>query len=62
LLSDYLNSASQKIALEYVDSYYDLQVNMLKQFVDAFDENLADNLIKAQELMQSAGVTSSGSI
>lgn len=55
LLNNYLNSASQKLVLEYVDGYYDNQIDALQQFVEAFDEDLADNLVKTQELFQEAG-------
>jgi Skp family chaperone for outer membrane proteins len=54
-LSDYLEAASQKLALEYVDGYYETQVEALSQFVDAFDENMAETLLKAQELLQEEG-------
>jgi hypothetical protein len=55
LLKDYLGAASEKIALEYVDGYYGASVDALSKFVDAFDEDLADNLIKAQEILEEAG-------
>ena len=55
LLKDYLGAASEKIALEYVDGYYGASVDALSKFVDAFDEDLADNLIKAQEILGEAG-------
>ena len=55
LLKDYLGAASEKIALEYVDGYYAASVDALSNFVDAFDEDLADNLIKAQEILEEAG-------
>jgi hypothetical protein len=56
LLKDYLGAASQKIALEYVDGYYGAQVDALSKFVDAFDENAGDILIKAQEILGEAGL------
>jgi len=55
LLNEYLAEASQKLALEYVDGYYGIQVDALSQFVDAFDENVAQNLIGAQEILKKAG-------
>jgi hypothetical protein len=55
LLNEYLAEASQKLALEYVDGYYGIQVDALRQFVDAFDENVAQNLIQAQDILQKAG-------
>ncbi|WP_228042584.1 S8 family serine peptidase [Tychonema sp. LEGE 07196] len=55
LLKDYLGAASEKIALEYVNGYYAASVDALSKFVDAFDEDLADNLIKAQEILEEAG-------
>ena len=55
LLKDYLGAASEKIALEYVDRYYGASVDALSKFVDAFDGDLADNLIKAQEILEEAG-------
>ncbi|MEI6430048.1 MAG: DUF4114 domain-containing protein [Pseudanabaena sp. ELA607] len=55
LLNDYLVGASQKLALEYVDGYYQTQVDALSQFVETFDENLAGNLIQAQEILGNAG-------
>ncbi|HLO50062.1 MAG TPA: S8 family serine peptidase, partial [Kamptonema sp.] len=55
LLKDYLGAASEKIALEYVDGYYGASVDALSNFVDAFDGDLADNLIKAQEILEEAG-------
>ncbi|MGL5062524.1 MAG: S8 family serine peptidase [Microcoleus sp.] len=55
LLKDYLGAASEKIALEYVDGYYGASVDALSKFVDAFDGDLADNLIKAQEILEEAG-------
>ncbi|MCL1474994.1 S8 family serine peptidase [Argonema antarcticum] len=61
LLKDYLGAASQKIALEYVDGYYAASVDALSQFVDAFDENLADNLIKAEEILGNAGFSTNAS-
>jgi len=57
ILSDYLGAASQKIALEYVDGYYGLQVDALGKFVSAFDENSGDVLIKAQEILGKAGLS-----
>jgi hypothetical protein len=56
LLSDYLGAASQKLALEYVDGYYAAQVEALSQFVEAFDENTVDTLLKAQAILQEAGL------
>jgi len=61
LLKDYLDAASQKIALEYVDGYYAASVDALSQFVDAFDEDLADNLIKAEEILGNAGFSTNAS-
>ncbi|MGB3239522.1 MAG: S8 family serine peptidase, partial [Geitlerinemataceae cyanobacterium] len=58
LLNDYLGSASQKIALEYVDGYFGAQVDALSQFVEAFDEDTADILIKAEELLKESGFSS----
>jgi F0F1-type ATP synthase membrane subunit b/b' len=57
LLKDYLDAASQKMALEYVDGYYGTQVDALSKFVDAFDENAGDILIKAQEILGEAGLS-----
>jgi Subtilase family/Domain of unknown function (DUF4114)/MICOS complex subunit MIC19/MIC25 len=58
LLNDYLGSASQKIALEYVDGYFGAQVDALSQFVEAFDEDTADILVKAEELLKESGFSS----
>ena len=55
ILSNYLGDASQKLALEYVDGIYETQVNALSQFVEAFDENMAETLIKAQDILKEAG-------
>jgi hypothetical protein len=55
LLSDYLGEASQKMALEYVDGLYENQVNALSQFVEAFDGNMTETLIKAQDILKDAG-------
>ncbi len=55
LLNEYLAEASQKLALEYVDGYYGIQVDALSQFVDAFDENVGQNLIQAQEILKKEG-------
>lgn len=55
LLNEYLAEASQKLALEYIDGYYGIQVDVLSQFVGAFDENVAQNLIQAQDILKAAG-------
>jgi hypothetical protein len=55
LLSAYLGDASKKIALEYVDGLYANQVNALSQFVEAFDDDMAETLIKAQNILEEAG-------
>lgn len=55
VLQTYLGEASQKLALEYVDGFYETQVNALSQFVEAFDENVAETLMQAQDILQEAG-------
>ncbi|MEH2073792.1 MAG: S8 family serine peptidase [Nostoc sp.] len=57
LLQDYLGAASQKIALEYVDGYYLASVDALDKFINAFDGDLGNTLLKAQEILDEAGVS-----
>ncbi|RCJ15698.1 hypothetical protein A6S26_34070 [Nostoc sp. ATCC 43529] len=57
LLQDYLGAASQKIALEYVDGYYLASVDALDKFVNAFDGDLGNTMLKAQEILDDAGVS-----
>ncbi|MFN6526126.1 S8 family serine peptidase [Nostoc sp. ChiSLP03a] len=57
LLQDYVSAASQKIALEYVDGYYHASVDALDKFVDAFDGDLGNTLLKAQEILDDAGIS-----
>ncbi|MEJ6488079.1 S8 family serine peptidase [Nostoc punctiforme UO1] len=57
LLQDYVSAASQKIALEYVDGYYLASVDALDKFVDAFDGDLGNTLLKAQEILDDAGIS-----
>lgn len=57
LLQDYLSAASQKIALEYVDGYYLASVDALDKFVNAFDGDLGNTMLKAQEILDDAGVS-----
>ena len=57
ILSDYLTSATEKLALEYADGYYSSQVEALEQFLEAVDEDFAENLIKTQELFEQAGLS-----
>lgn len=57
LLQDYLGAASQKIALEYVDGYYLASVDALDKFVNAFDGDLGNTMLKAQEILDEAGVS-----
>ncbi|OYD87543.1 hypothetical protein CDG77_28805 [Nostoc sp. 'Peltigera membranacea cyanobiont' 213] len=57
LLQDYLGAASQKIALEYVDGYYLASVDALDKFVNAFDGDLGNTMLKAQEILDDAGIS-----
>lgn len=57
LLQDYVGAASQKIALDYVDGYYRASVDALDQFVEAFDGDLGNTLLKAQEILEDAGIS-----
>jgi hypothetical protein len=57
ILQDYVGAASQKIALEYVDGYYLASVDALDKFVNAFDGDLGNTLLKAQEILDEAGVS-----
>lgn len=57
ILQDYVGAASQKIALEYVDGYYSANVDALDKFVNAFDGDLGNTLLKAQEILDEAGVS-----
>ncbi|OKH30842.1 hypothetical protein NIES2119_30170 [[Phormidium ambiguum] IAM M-71] len=54
-LSEYLAEATQKIAIEYAEGYVATQVEALESFVEAFDEDMPDVLMKAQELLQQSG-------
>ncbi|MEG4074507.1 S8 family serine peptidase [Microcoleus sp. Pol14D5] len=55
LLWDYLEDASVKFSLDLIDRHLAAGLDVTNQFVDAFDEELADNLIKAQEILEEAG-------
>lgn len=51
LLANYLDAASQKLALEYLDDYHNASVDALSQFVNTFDDDFAYNLLKAKEIL-----------
>ena len=57
ILQDYVGAASQKIALEYVDGYYSANVDALDKFVNTFDGDLGNTLLKAQEILDEAGIS-----
>ena len=55
LLWDYLDDASVKFSLDLIDRHLAAGLDVTNQFVDAFDDDLADNMIKAQEILEEAG-------
>ncbi|NES64179.1 MAG: S8 family serine peptidase [Okeania sp. SIO2D1] len=50
-LQDYLKDASEKIAVEFADAHYAVSTELLEEFLDAFDEDMAETLVKAEEML-----------
>lgn len=61
LVFDYLDAASVKISLDLLDEYFAAGLDVTSRFLDAFDENLADTLLKAQEALGDAATDQSTS-
>jgi hypothetical protein len=51
LLLDYLDAASAKISLELLDKQFAAGIESTNRILDAFDGDLADTLVKAQEIL-----------
>lgn len=49
LVFDYLDAASVKVSLELLDQYFAAGLDVTSRFLDTFDENFAETLLKAQE-------------
>jgi hypothetical protein len=61
LVFDYLDAASVKVSLDLLDEYFAAGLDVTSRFLDAFDENLADTLLKAQEALGDAATDQSTS-
>jgi len=59
LVFDYLDAASVKVSLDLLDEYFAAGLDVTSRFLDAFDENLADTLLKAQEALGDAAADQS---